>query len=102
MGRFFKEFMKLMFSAQQEVTKKAEEFRKQRHDRFDKFKLLLESGKVWKEKKTKSTGTGPIEKIFNTIMKQSGFAPPEEVRELKRQIDELAKKVDQLTKGKDS
>lgn len=102
MGRFLKQFLKLMFSAQKEVTKKAVEFRKQRHDRFDKFKILLESGNVRKEKKTSAPDDGPIGHIFNTLMKQSGFASPDEVRNLKRQIDELAKKVDELTKGKDS
>lgn len=92
MTNLLKDIAVLLFSAGDEIEQKAEEFKKQRKEKFDKVEGSL------KEK---------FEKVENAIKDKKddfvtrfGIVSSKQIEDLQKQIDKLTAKIDKLSKEK--
>ncbi len=77
MTNLFKDFAMLLFSAGEEIEKKAEEFRHKREERYSDF-----------DEKMKEN--------ISDISEKLGLATKKEVEDLNTKIDEMNTKIDSL------
>lgn len=77
MKNLLKDIAVLLFSAGDEIERKAEEFKKERKERYEKFENELKEAK-------------------DNIAAKFGVASTGQIDELKKQIEELSKKIDKI------
>lgn len=108
MSNLFKDMAVLLFSAGDELEKKAGEFKTLREDRYKEFEEKVKT----KQSELKDKGA-EIKNIFGDEIKKAeeniveftekfGFASKKEVEALHKKIDDLSGKLDQLLAGKKS
>jgi hypothetical protein len=97
MSNILKDIAVLIFSAGEEIEKKADQFRKEREDRYGKFEQKLKSGK----EKLDTAVEEELDKARDRISaftEKIGLASKKEIDDLARKIDELSKKIDGMGK----
>lgn len=108
MSNLFKDMAVLLFSAGDELEKKAGEFKTLREDRYKEFEEKVKA----KQNELKDKGT-EIKNMFGDEIKKAeenvleftekfGFATKKEVELLNKKIDDLSGKLDQLLAEKKS
>ena len=102
MSNLFKDMAVLLFSAGDELEKKAGEFKNLREDRYKEFEEKVKNKQEeFKDKSTeiKNMFGDEIKKVEENILEfteKIGFASKKEVDSLNQKIDDLSKKLDQL------
>lgn len=93
MTNLLKDIAVLLFSAGDEIELKADEFKKQRKERFDKMEGSL------KDKLDKVETV--IKDKKDDFASRFGIVTSKQIDDLQKQIDKLNSKIDKLTKEKD-
>jgi hypothetical protein len=97
MINFLKDLSIFLFSAGEEIEKKAEEFKENREARYKEFEEKI---KVKKEEFESKHGEDMdnIRKKMSEFTGKLGLATKDELKEIKNMILELNKKIDDLKK----
>ncbi len=104
MNSFLKDLGVLIFSAGEEVEKKAQEFRAQREERYKDFEeKIKEKKEEWNQKKEDwsekhKEDFDKIKDKVGEVIGTLGLATKNEVDELKKMILELSNKMDKSDK----
>jgi polyhydroxyalkanoate synthesis regulator phasin len=97
MSNIIKDLAVLLFSAGDEIEKKAEEFKKDRQERYDKFEDEMKKKK--EEFKAKfDQEFGKAKDNISEFVEKHGLVTKKEIDELKKKIDELSAKLDSQNK----
>ena len=97
MGNILKDMAVLLFSAGEEIEKKADEFRKDREERYEKFEKSLKDKKEQFSTAFEDEIHKAREKV-SEFTEKLGFVSKREIDDLKKKIDELSQKIDTLAK----
>ena len=97
MTNILKDLAVLLFSAGEELEKRADEFKKTRETRQDEFEKKLREQKEDIKEKYQADMDSFKEKLADTAGKV-GLATKEEIDELKTMVKELSDKIDNLNK----
>lgn len=98
MANLLKDLAVLLFSAGEEIEKKADEFRKNREERYQQFEDKLKEGK----EKFNTAFDDEIRKAkenLSGLTDRLGLASKREIDEMKRKLDDLAEKIDRMGKN---
>ena len=95
MSNILKDLAILLFSAGEELEKKAGEYKKARETRQEEFEEKLRQQKEDIKEKYQDDMDSMKEKFSETVGK-FGFATKEEIDELKTLVKELSTKIDNL------
>jgi polyhydroxyalkanoate synthesis regulator phasin len=97
MSNIIKDFAVLLFSAGDEIEKKADEFKKERQERYGKFEEEMKKKK--EEFKSKfDEEYGKAKENITEFVDKYGLVTKKEIEELKKKIDELSSKLDSQNK----
>ena len=96
MSNILKDFAMLLFSAGEELEKKADEYKKQREARHEEFEQKMQQQKEDFKGKYQDDMECMKEKISETAAKL-GFATKDEVNELKSMLHDLSEKIDKMS-----
>ncbi len=97
MSNILKDLAVLLFTAGEELEKKAEEYKKTREARQEEFEEKLRQKKEDIKDKYQDDMDSIKEKLSETVGK-FGLASKEEIDELKSLVKELSEKIDNLNK----
>ena len=95
MSNILKDIAVLLFSAGEEIERKAEEFKKEREERYNKFEETIKE----KSEKVKSSFEEEINRAkyhFSGFTDKLGIASKSEIDELRKKLDELSQKIDNM------
>ena len=97
MGNVLKDLAVLLFSAGDEIEKKAEEYRRRREERYSEFEKQISE----KKDDLKSRIDDELARArhgLNELTGKLGVATKNDVDELRKKIEELSVKLDSLVK----
>lgn len=97
MSNILKDLAVLLFSAGEELDKKAEEFRQAREERQEEFEEKIRQQKEEYKEKYQNDFDSMKEKLSEAAGK-FGLASKEEIDELKAMVKDLADKLDNMNK----
>jgi len=97
MSNFLKDLSILVFSAGEEIEKKAAEFKARREERYKEFEERLKQKKEeWKEQSGERKES--LKHKLSEIPGKLGLATKEEIEEIKTMLADLNRKIDEIKK----